>query len=48
MAELFQVKVPTINEHLKTLYSDGEIQPEATIGKFLIAAGGLTFRSPTG
>ena len=27
MAELFQVKVPTINEHLKTLYADGEIQP---------------------
>lgn len=36
MAELFQVKVPTINEHLKTLYSDGEIQPEPTIRKFLI------------
>lgn len=36
MAELFQVKVPTINEHLKTLYSEGEIQPEATIRKFLI------------
>jgi hypothetical protein len=36
MAELFQVSVPTINEHLKTLYADGEIQPEATIRKFLI------------
>jgi len=36
MAELFQVKVPTINEHLKTLYADGEIKPEATIRKFLI------------
>ncbi len=36
MAELFQVKVPTINEHLKTLYADSEIQPEATIRKFLI------------
>ncbi|EGJ51739.1 virulence RhuM family protein [Desulfocurvibacter africanus] len=36
MAELFQVKVPTINEHLKTLYSDGELRPEATIRKFLI------------
>ena len=35
MADLFQVKVPTINEHLKTLYADGEIQPEATIRKFL-------------
>ncbi len=36
MADLFQVKVPTINEHLKTLYADGEIQPKATIRKFLI------------
>lgn len=36
MAELFQVTVPTINEHLRTLYADGEIQPEATIRKFLI------------
>lgn len=36
MADLFQVKVPTINEHLKRLYADGEIQPEATIRQFLI------------
>lgn len=36
IAELFQVKVPTINEHLKTLYAEGEIQPETTIRKFLI------------
>lgn len=36
MAELFQVRVPTINEHLKTLYAEGEIQPEATIRKFLM------------
>lgn len=36
MAELFQVSVPTVNEHLKTLYADGEIQPKATIRKFLI------------
>ena len=36
MAELFQVKVPTINERLKTLYTDNEIHPEATIRKFLI------------
>ncbi len=25
MAELFQVKIPTINEHLKTIYADGEL-----------------------
>lgn len=36
MSELFQVSVPTINEHLKTLYAEGEIQPEATIRKFRI------------
>ena len=36
MAELFQVTAPTVNEHLKTLYTEGEIQPEATIRKFRI------------
>jgi hypothetical protein len=25
MVELFQVKVPTINEHLKTLYAESEL-----------------------
>jgi len=28
--------IPTINEHLKTIYADGELLPEATIRKFLI------------
>jgi len=36
MAELFQVKVPTINEHIKNVYSEGELAPEGTIRKFLI------------
>lgn len=36
MAELFQVTVPTINEHVKTIYSDGELEPEATIRNFRI------------
>lgn len=36
MAELFKVEVPTINEHLKTLYETGEINPEPTIRKFRI------------
>ncbi|MGJ7581868.1 virulence RhuM family protein [Variovorax sp. RHLX14] len=36
MAELFQVGVPNINEHLKTLLTDGEIQAEATIRKIRI------------
>jgi len=34
MAELFQVTVPTVNEHLKNLYREGELSPEATIRKF--------------
>ncbi len=36
MAELFQVTVPTVNEHLKNLYREGELLPEATIRKFRI------------
>ena len=36
MAELFQVGVPNINEHIKTLLTEGEIQAEATIRKFRI------------
>ncbi len=34
MADLFQVTVPTINEHLKGIYAEGELQAEATIRKF--------------
>lgn len=36
MADLFQVTVPTVNEHLKTIYAEGELVPEATIRKFRI------------
>jgi len=36
MAELYQVSVPTINEHLKSIYEDNEIELEATIRKFRI------------
>jgi len=36
MSELFEVEVPTINEHLKTLYESGEIDPDSTIRKFRI------------
>ena len=36
MSELFEVEVPTINEHLKTLYESGEIDPDPTIRKFRI------------
>lgn len=34
MAELFDVTVPTINEHLSTIYAEGEIEAERTIRKF--------------
>jgi hypothetical protein len=36
MAELFQVTVPTINEHLKNLYEEGEITADRTIRRFRI------------
>jgi hypothetical protein len=36
MAELYGVTVPTINEHLRTIFESGELAPEATIRKFLI------------
>ena len=36
MSELFQVKIPTINEHLKSIYEEGEVETERTIRKFLI------------
>lgn len=36
IAELFQVTVPTVNEHLKGIYADGELPSEATIRKFRI------------
>ena len=36
LAELYQVAVPTINEHLANLFDDGELAPEATIRKFRI------------
>lgn len=36
MADLFQTSVPNINQHLKTIYEDGELHPEATIKRYLI------------
>ena len=36
MAELFQISVPTVNEHIKTIYKDGELISESTIRKFRI------------
>ncbi|MDN5869791.1 MAG: virulence RhuM family protein [Nitrococcus sp.] len=36
IAELFQVSVKTVSEHLVNIYAEGELDPEATIRKFRI------------
>jgi hypothetical protein len=36
IANLFQITVPTVNEHLKGIYAEGELTAEATIRKFRI------------
>jgi hypothetical protein len=36
IGELFQITVPTVNEHLKGIFAEGELAPEATIRKFRI------------
>ena len=36
IAELFDVKVATVNEHLANIFKSGELQEEATIRKFRI------------
>ena len=36
LAELYQVSVPTINEHLGNIFAQQELDPEATIRKFRI------------
>lgn len=36
IAELFQVTVPTVNEHLRNLYEEAELAPGPTIRKFRI------------
>ncbi|MCH8511875.1 MAG: hypothetical protein LAT83_09515 [Kiritimatiellae bacterium] len=48
MADLFEVEVPTVNEHLKTLYESGEIDPESTIRKFRIVRPLFTCRKTGG
>ena len=36
IAKLFDVKIPTINEHLGNIFETGELDRSATIRKFLI------------
>ncbi|MBV5297091.1 MAG: virulence RhuM family protein [Rhodoferax sp.] len=46
IAELFQTSVPNISMHIRNVYEEGELQPEATIQKFLTvrAEGGRSVR----
>src|SRR5213075_2837477 len=34
IAELFQITVPTVNEHLKGIFAEGELAREATVRSF--------------
>ena len=45
IGELFQVSVPTVNEHLKNIFEEAELAPEATIRKFRIVASGASSAS---
>lgn len=36
ISDLFQISVPTVNEHLKGIYSEGELASESTIRSFRI------------
>jgi hypothetical protein len=36
LAELFQITVPTVNEHLGNVFAEGELDPAATVRKFRI------------
>ncbi len=36
LATLYDVSVPAISQHIKRIYDDGELLPEATIKKYLI------------
>ena len=36
LADLFQKDVRTINEHIKNIYAEGELEPQSTIRKFRI------------
>ena len=35
IAELFQTTVPNISMHIRNIYEEGELSPEATVKKFL-------------
>jgi hypothetical protein len=35
MAELFQTTIPNVSMHIRNVYADGELTPEATVKEFL-------------
>lgn len=35
IAELFQTTIPNVSMHIRNIYEEGELTPEATIKKFL-------------
>ncbi len=35
IAELFQTTIPNISMHIRNIYAEGELTPDATIKKFL-------------
>ena len=39
MAELYNVSVPAINQHLKTIFDDKELDEQSVVKKYLITAG---------
>lgn len=45
MAALYDVSIPAVNQHLKRIFSDGELTEEAVVKKYLITAGDGTFPS---
>ena len=46
MASLYDVSVPAINQHLKRVFDDGELLPEAVIKEYLMTASdGKNYRS---
>lgn len=46
MASLYDVTVPAINQHLKRIFDDGELLPEAVLKDYLItAADGKQYRT---
>ena len=38
MAELYDVSIPAINQHLTSIFKDGELDPDSVIKKYLITA----------